>query len=79
MPRDPSRNLGKEKGPPVLAEEVLEYADEDHFPCRGTGSRRFGGKRTKQPCRCSTKGFLEAHPEVIIERDGRAWWPATKS
>jgi hypothetical protein len=72
-PPDPSRNAHVERGRVVMVSEVQPYALPMHQKCRQGIVRR-----TDPPvaCACATKRFLKAHPEVIVDKDGRAWWPA---
>jgi hypothetical protein len=69
---DPSRNLGKERGRPITLADASSYASPACLRCR---SRRGYDAKKNQICRCATKGFLLAHPEVIVDRAGKAWWP----
>lgn len=69
---DISLNTSKPKGKQVMVGEVAPYALQMHPPCRGTGIQR--GTRDV-PCRCATLRFFKAHPEIIIEASGQAWWP----
>lgn len=75
---DPSRNQETPKGRAVTAAEISPYALPLHLKCRGkgvVGYRGQGEERTAVPCACATKRFLRAHPEVVVDRDGRVWWP----
>ncbi len=74
---DPSRNLHVEKGRAVMVSDIQPHALQMHEKCRGRGVVAIvdGGTRAI-PCKCATKRFLKAHPEVIIDKSGAAWWPA---
>lgn len=83
-PPDPSRNAHVEKGRPVAAREVALYRLPLHEKCRvGRGILSIigheDGSRTAVPCKCATKRFFAAHPEVIIDKAGAAWWPAKEA
>lgn len=71
---DPSQNLHVEKGAPVTLEEVRAYV----LPGCATCSGRTGLGRDGKPCACATRRFMKAHPEIIMDRVGHAWWPAAK-
>jgi hypothetical protein len=75
-PPDPSRNAHVEKGRIVMVSEVTPYALPLHQKCRQ------GIIRQSDPpvaCACATKRFLKKHPEVIIDRAGRVWWPVKEA
>lgn len=67
---DPSRNVYYPRGREVTVDDVKAHALPKHQKCKG------GMVSKTTPCSCATKRFLKAHPEVIIDSDGRAWWPA---
>lgn len=74
--RDPSRNTHIEKGAQVIGNDVTPHAREKCGKCRGKGLRFSFERRRNEACACATKRFLEAHPEVIVEKNGALWWPA---
>lgn len=74
-----ARNLDKPKGREVTPADVAPHALPLHPPCRGKGLLGLRGDGRREICKCATKRFLRAHPEVILEADGRAWWPAPKA
>lgn len=69
---DPSRNLHVPRGAAVTVAEVVKHALPKHSKCVGGLER--GSKTT--PCICATRRFLKAHPEIIMDKAGSAWWPA---
>jgi hypothetical protein len=72
-----ARNLDKARGPQVLASQVRAHALPFHPACNGTGVRnKVGAGGARQICKCATKRFLRAHPELIVQADGQCWWPA---
>jgi hypothetical protein len=76
---DPSRNLHAERGRPVTAADITPYARQKCSSCRGKGvvGRRSAGEvHGVEPCVCATKRFIKAHPEVIIDAHGVAFFPA---
>lgn len=77
---DPSRNLHIDKGRQITIDDVRPYALAMHHPCRGNGVvglvKDAEGKAVAgRPCICATKRFFKAHPEIIMEANGAAWWP----
>jgi hypothetical protein len=72
-----SRNLNVPKGRRVTAADIAVYARPLHPPCNGKGWVRRAGEAV--PCRCTTKRFLEANPQIIMDDEGIAWWPAEKA
>lgn len=70
---NPARNLHLEKGQVVMVSEVTPYALPMHQKCRQGIIRQ-----TNPPvaCACATKRFLRKYPEVIVDEQGRVWWPA---
>ena len=80
-PPNPARNAHVEKGRPVTANEVIAHRLPMHEKCRvGKGivsiAMHEDGTRTAVPCACATKRFFKAHPEIVIDDNGAAWWPA---
>lgn len=73
--KDPSRNLHKHRGAAVTVPEVLKHKLRGCGPCRGTGLEGDPTTSTT-PCVCATRRFLKAHPEIVMDRAGSAWWPA---
>jgi len=73
-----ARNLDKPKGRPLTLGDLTPFARPLHPPCAGRGALgpevSRSGKR--EVCRCATDRFLAAHPEVIMDDRGNAWWPA---
>lgn len=70
-----ARNQGAARGRPVTLGDVAPFRRPLHQPCaagRGTVVRK--GRR--EACACATKRFLRAHPELILDARGNAWWPA---
>jgi hypothetical protein len=78
-----TRNLHRDKGVPLTTVEVLQHAKPGHLACRSTLVKPAGVVRDKKTgaltyCRCATERLLAAHPEVIIDESGKAWWPAAE-
>lgn len=76
---DPSRNLHVERGRPVTAADITPYARQKCGDCKGKGlvGRRSAGEvHGIEPCACASKRFIKAHPEVIIDVQGVAFFPA---
>jgi hypothetical protein len=71
-----ARNLNVPRGRRVVASDIAPHALPLHPPCNGKGWVKRAGEAV--PCRCSTKRFLAAHPEIIMDDEGIAWWPAEK-
>ena len=82
-PRSPARNTHKERGAIVTLDEIRAHRLPLHEKCRrGSGIVSYvvrDGKKLGVPCKCAHKRFMKAHPEVIIDKDGAAWWPAEES
>lgn len=80
-PPDPSRNVHVTKGRIVTVDEIIAHRMPLHEKCRQLKGlakivRRADGTRLGVPCKCAHKRFMLAHPEVIIDKTGAAWWPA---
>ena len=76
---DPSRNLHAERGRPVTAADITPYARQKCTDCKGKGlvGRRSAGEvHGVEPCACASKRFIKAHPEIIIDAQGVAFFPA---
>ncbi len=77
---DPSRNLHVERGRIVTASDITPFARPKCGTCRGkgiVGLRLAGEAQGVEPCKCATSRFFKRHgKKVIIDREGRAWWPA---
>lgn len=71
-PPDPSQNLHVAKGASVTVDEVRAYGLPGCVSCSGTGRTPRG-----VICSCATRRFMKAHPEIIVDRVGYSWWPAT--
>lgn len=71
---DPSRNLHMPRSHPVSIQAVKACVLPKHALCRGTGLQGDPVTSTT-PCKCATKRFMQKYPEIIIDKDGRAWWP----
>ena len=56
-----------------MVSDVTPYALPLHQKCR-QGIMRMSNPPVA--CACATKRFLRAHPEVILDDTGAAWWPA---
>lgn len=70
---DGTRNVGTPRGRPVTVDDVRPYVLPKHGRCRGKGV--VGAVA----CKCAQKRFMKAHPEVIVDFEGkllRSWWPA---
>ena len=74
-PGEPPRSF--ERGEPVTGIQVAPYALDGHTKCHGSGFVRRAGKPTRV-CTCAQKRFMKAHPEVLIDSAGAAWWPKKK-
>lgn len=77
---DPSRNLHVEKGRQVVVNDITPHARAKCPTCKGKGivstaKGNDGQAVSATPCRCATARMFKAHPELIIERSGAAWWP----
>lgn len=80
-PPSPARNTNVEKGRPVTVNEITAHRLPLHEKCRALKGlekivKRPDGTRLGVPCACAHRRFLKAHPEVIIDDSGAAWWPA---
>lgn len=71
---DPSQNVHVERGPAITLEEVRAHALDGHASCRSTPGLAKDGK----PCTCATKRFFRAHPEIVVDDKGFAWWPKVR-
>ena len=74
-----TRNAGAARGAALTVKEVLEHAKPGHFACRAREGKPAGIVRTAGAmtyCKCATAGLIKAHPEVIIDESGAAYWPA---
>lgn len=71
-PPDPSQNLHVAKGAPVTVDEVRAHGLPGCASCSGAGRTPRG-----VICSCATRRFMKAHPEIIVDRVGYSWWPAT--
>ena len=70
------RNAGVPRGRPVTVGDISGYAQSGHQPCKGRGVLGIWQGDKALPCKCATKRFLKAHPEVIVDGPtGQAWWP----
>lgn len=69
-----ARNQDQPRGREVTLADVSPYALQLHGPCRGKGAvlQPSGGYVA---CKCATKRFLAAHPELVLDEGGRAFWP----
>lgn len=75
-----ARNTHVERGRPVTVDEIRQYRLPMHEACRQLRGlthivRTESGERRGVPCKCAHKRFMKAHPEVIIDATGAAWWP----
>jgi len=66
-------NEGKPKGRQVTVADLVPYALQMHPLCGGKGIVRG---TNNVPCKCATKRFFKAKPNVILDATGAAWWPA---
>jgi len=72
-----ARNPGVPRGRPVTVGDISGYALSGHQECRGRGMIGLVEGKAR-PCKCATKRFLKAHPEVVVDgATGEAFWPAT--
>lgn len=78
---NPSRNSHVERGRPITVADVAPYARQKCQKCRGKGMvgvklSEDGTPVSATPCKCATVRFFKAKPEIILDEEGRAWWPA---
>ena len=66
-------NKDKTPGKRVMVADLTPHALPMHPLCGGTGIKRG---TTNVTCKCAMKRFFKAHPEIILDATGAAWWPA---
>lgn len=63
-----------------MLDEIRAHRLPMHEKCRqGRGIVKYvtrpDGTKLGVPCKCAHKRFMKAHPEIIIDETGAAWWP----
>lgn len=77
---DIRRNTHLDKGRAVSLGDIRPYARQKCARCKGRGLDHVvkndeGEIIGAEPCKCAHERFMRAHPEVIVEASGAAFWP----
>ncbi len=73
-PKTIEQNLDVPKGKPVTFMDLMKFGRAGCRNCKGRGANLLING-LESPCACATKRMFKAHPELIVEANGNAWWP----